>query len=119
MCMVCAGLTACGSDDKDKDAPYITTADLVGAWKCNLSSEVLTFNSNMTFRRTVVENNNGSSRYLIDESGMYSLSRCNEHYLGFTYRNIVVNDQFDYVPFEWVNASHTSFNLKGTIYTKQ
>lgn len=119
MCMICAGLTACGSDDKDTDAPYITTADLVGAWKSNLSSEVLTFNSNMTFRRTVVETVNGNSQNVIDESGMYSLSRCNEHYLGFAYSNIVVNNQFDYKPFEWVDASHKSFNLKGTIYSKQ
>ena len=121
MCMICAGLTACGGDDKDTDTPtaYISTADLVGTWKSNLSSEVLTFNSNMTFRRTVVETVNGNSQNVIDESGMYSLSRCNEHYLGFAYSNIVVNNQFDYKPFEWVDASHKSFNLKGTIYTKQ
>lgn len=118
MAIVSAGVVSCGSDDETPEA-YITGKQLAGTWKATYSNGdmYITCTENGSWTSVMYQQNADDH---ITEHGLYSLRRANEHYLGLAYNtDIVVDDEYDYKPFEWIDSQHKKFRLDGILYEKQ
>ena len=117
-------LFSCSKNDDDNSSSssaYITAKDLAGTWTATHSAGTITIDirADGAFTETIVSQYPGSEPVTTTQNGHYSLSRAEEHYIGISYKQVVVNDDFDYKPFRWLNTAKTSFNFNDYDFTKQ
>ena len=115
---------SCSKSDDDNNGSsttYITGQNLAGTWIANHSAGTVTLDvrADGAFTETIVAQYPGSEPVTTTQNGHYSLTRADEHFLGISYKQVVFNDDFEYKPFKWLNATKTSFNFNGYDFTKK